>query len=84
MRKYLLIPTTFLLALIGLTSCTSLSEQDRAYLMETRRIAEEARMQAEMAARDAKAASLDTNTAASAARAASEKADRIFQEGQMK
>lgn len=70
--------------IVLLGACTQLSEKDRAMLQETNAMALSARDQASRAAFDAQTARDETVRAAQAAELASEKADRIFREGQMK
>ena len=68
-------------ALIALSGCTQLGKDDRALLIESRNMAQEAKVQAMQADQRADAASQNAARAAAAAEAASEKADRIFQRG---
>ena len=75
---FLLISATAIMALAG---CTQMGKDDRALLIETRNMAQDAKVQAMQAAQRADAASQNAARAAAAAEAASERADRIFQRG---
>lgn len=66
-----------LAAMVALSACTQLSDEDRALLTS-------AKQQAAKAAEDAAAARADADKAAKAAQDASEKADRIFRQGHNK
>ncbi len=67
------------LSVLALSACanTKLSDSDRALLIETRNMAEEAKQQSAMAVSEAK-------RARESAERAAEKADRIFKESQKK
>lgn len=84
MKQFLLIPTGFVVLLTALTACTTLSPEDRAFLADARHVAEQAKNEAVQAAADAQAASKAAETAAATAASASEKSDRIYQQGQNK
>ena len=69
MKACLLIPAGFLILLTALTSCTSLSPQDRALLVETRHANERARDEAALAVKNASVV----------ARSTSDSPDRLYQ-----
>lgn len=62
-----------------LGACTSLSDQDRALLTTTSQNAEAAKQQAAQALQASQAAQVSAAAAAADAKAANEKADRMFQ-----
>ena|GEM_PF-4131338 len=74
MKKLLLISAG---ALLALSACTQLSDEDRALLTASKQ-------QSAKAAEDAAAARADAALAAKSAQEASEKADRIFRQGNKK
>lgn len=80
-RKYVFVA----IALAGLSACTTkLDPQDKALLMETRNLAEQAVSQSSAALAEAKAARESSERAAMDAAASGKKADRIFRESQQK
>jgi hypothetical protein len=64
---------------LALQACQGLSDQDRALLTAANQNAEQAKQMAQQALDAARAAQASANQAASDAKAANEKADRIFQ-----
>jgi hypothetical protein len=82
MKRYKVIP--IFLVLTALIGCTKLSDQDRATLDETRMMVESSHRTAAQAEMDARAARQQAENAISLAQAASEKSDRMFQQGQEK
>jgi len=83
MKKYFLIPLTALTITAGCTQ-TELSPIDRATINSSNLAAQEAKDQAAKAAQDAAEARDAAAKAAAYAQAASNRADRIFREGQNK
>lgn len=68
-------------AVAALGACTTLSDQDRALLTSTSQNADQAKQIAQQALAASQAAQASTAQAAADAKAANEKADRIFQRG---
>lgn len=80
-----------LFVLVAVAGCTRLSDEDRALLTDTRTMAQQARDSAAQAAQTAQQAQAEAARSAAAAQEAlaaanraSDKADRIFREGQNK
>ncbi len=70
---------------LSLAACEyGLTEQDRALLMETRRLAEDARNQSAAAAADAAQARAAAAQAAAEAQAAGHRAGKMFEQSQSK
>jgi len=80
MKTIILIP----LALMTLGACTQLSAEDRAAITSANQRAYEAQQQSIEATEEARKAREEAERAAKAAQAASDRADRIFREGQNK
>jgi hypothetical protein len=72
------------IALLSLSACTQLGDEDRALISSAAQAAQEAKEQSILAAEEARAARADADKSAKAAQAASDKADRIFRQGQNK
>lgn len=70
-----------LTAVAALGACTTLSEQDRALLTSASQNADQAKQIAQQALTAAQASQASAAKAAADAKAANEKADRIFQRG---
>ena len=70
-----------ILAVSALGACTTLSEQDRALISSASQNAEQAKQIAQQALTASQAAQASAAQAAADARAANEKADRMFQRG---
>lgn len=81
MKKLFLIPV---ITILGLTACTQLSVEDRALITSAAQNAREAKERSMQATDIANAARDDAHRAAKAAQIASDRADRIFREGQNK
>lgn len=81
MNKSLAMPV---IAVLALTGCTQLSAEDRSLISSAHQAAQEAKQQSIEATEEARRAREDANRAAKAAQAASDKADRIFRQGQNK
>lgn len=73
-----------IIAVIGLSACTQLSEQDRSLLMETRSLAQDAKNASITAAEEARRAREAAAKSAADAKAAGDRADRIFRQSQNK
>lgn len=71
-------------AILSLSACSQFSEQDRALLMETNAMAQDAKNQSVLATEEARRAREAAMKAAADAKAASDKADRIFRQSQNK
>lgn len=65
----------------ALAACTTLSDQDRALLTSASQNADQAKQMAQQALTASQAAQASSAQAAADAKAANEKADRIFQRG---
>jgi hypothetical protein len=71
--------TLALLPVLAVVGCTSLSDQDRALLTAASQNAEQAKQQSAQALTASQAAQASATQAAADAKAANEKADRMFQ-----
>jgi len=70
-----------LTVLAALAACTTLSDQDRALLTSASQNADQAKQMAQQALSASQAAQASAAQAAADAKAANEKADRMFQRG---
>ena len=88
MKRQILMKSVVIVLLAGLmtacSSATSLSPEDRAFLVENRRATEQAKNDAVRAAEEAKDANKAAATAAAAASSVSEKTSRIYERSQNK
>ncbi len=84
-RNYISVTITLVGILTALSACsTKLDPKDRALLVETQNMAQQAVSHASMAIAEAKAAREAAERAAMEAAASGKKADRIFREAQQK